>query len=358
MTTKTPNLIINVHSAKSGIYASPLIAHSEEYFQTVLVHSPDTSEKAHNHVFVNSLKDLHGLLLSINRTDIGINFIGDILEYNDSDAIDVLTFRALLNQYGALYLTNMVDGKPTTREIMARVKTILVQCNTTFKIPEDILPRFKVINATDRESIVKAIEGNHDYVWDLSSKTEVSVETSGQVLLLDNGKSPSETCWLTKLCSIYRNCKLRMQVYGDTIDFVRFTPEEDTYLRFAKGENLLSGGMLYLANSKLIKEGYVHFDLNIMGEDGKRGGYALTSKGLSYRNSNISRKSISEHLSVDDIIINIIDGSLYQVMEFDILTGKFLLCSEDNKALRIDSTIDNQYFHATQEEKAKYLKAA
>lgn len=358
MSQKFPSLIFNVHTAASGEsgVVRTLLEHSYKHFDSTCIYDQEQGIRHHSNQVIEKLSDLHVILLNLNRTDIAFNFIGEMLNFDEECATEIMALRALLNVHGTIYITRMINDKPVTREVLVKPNVNVVGKFDKFTEPDDALRHFHYHRAYTRMGYIDILEKNQTATWGFGYPEAVYINTPTQVILLDDASSTEVTMWLQKIRSIYRNAVIRTQVGGGVIDFMRFTAEEDTYLRHAKGHEMISGGMISMSNSKLVKEGFVVFDPTFVDEDGDCGGYRLTEKGKAYRSRYTLRKSVQEGLAIDDVVINIEDNSLHQVMSFDMQTGLYSLCGMDMSATQIDIKNNLNFYHADRLEKLHYLE--
>lgn len=345
-------LLFNVHSHNSGDNVPELLEHSINFFGSTDIFDLEEGVITHVNLRVEAEKELTTILVNSKSDEIKINFIGNVLSHDSDSAESILNLMKLVTK-GNFYHTQCIDDKIVTREILVKRVTTVIQ-NTPLivvdeqpkTVPVDILDHFHVHNVHSRNGVINVLKGEILPKWVLDNEKTICIKTTGQILLMDTGRDYEKTRWLTKLSNIYKNVVVRTQREGEVLDFVRFTPREDTYLRLASNRELISGGCFGIRSTKIFKEGYVCFDPTIIDSDGDAGGYRLTEKGKQYRENNLSRKSVQKGLAIGDVVIDIRDGSLHKVNDYDCIRDQYLLCGETFGATSINILFNNTHYHA------------
>lgn len=353
------NLIINVFNRTSWlgtVERDKLLEASAAHFKSTSIYEPATHNGTSSMFFkVDEETDLLDLVTNLNRKDICINFIGDALEETKRCAHHLLVLYGLLSAHGKITHTDFTHKGSTeirTREVILRSKTVIGQSVTDYTTPKDLASdRFEFQHWLTKAGIIDLIEKDSFVKLDMdSSEQMIYVENTKDIILMDNGQDGDFTSWLNQLSATFRHVKVRTQLTGKDLEFVRFTPEEDTSMRLTQGNILTSH--FGLSSGKLIAEGYIEFDPTIIDSDGDPGGYVLTEKAITYRNNNTSRISSRKGVAVGDILINITNGLYYKVMGFNFNTGLYALMCEDMSHFDLNILFDNLFYQVRFDEKA------
>lgn len=221
--------------------------------------------------------------------------------------------------------------------------TTTVSKETDYVVPENALPHFnfKVVEAGQIFETVTAT----NVVYCKETKT---FNVEGNYNILDNGLDPDFTMDMSTLVAEYGNVKILTQSKPGIIQSALLEQNEDIVLRNYATVKIIRSYSRQLPS--LVKKGYL--ELSHVDEEGEV--YKFTSKGLEYIENSMVRKSVREGLAIDDIIVNLKSNKYFKVMNFNSITGKYLLMDSEYKASNLDIIFDTEHFHALSQEKIKF----
>lgn len=355
MSNKQPKLLINVLRAGTEEEHRGTIEEVKKLFKSLPLENNGTSFTSNIDVFVKDLSTMFYIISTCKQEKIALNFIGDFFNFKgESKSTEMLL--ALMDYIGGqdnFFLTEKgEDGVIKIRQIITRNKRAVIQVNTNYGIPEDALSGFEFIDVEGRNDVITAILGHSPCKWLTAQDGTLVIEHITRFIVLENGSQPDTTAWVNRLQQMFGNVIYRTQLTGTEIQFVRFTPSEDLYMR---KWTLANSNDPYSDKTKLIKEGLVAFDPTLTDPDGDAGGYVLTTLGKLYKANNSSRVSVSEGIAIEDVVVDLRDNTYHIVKDFDPVSGMYLLCSSDYKATRLDILNNTTHFKALEVEKENFL---
>lgn len=355
----TSRLIINVFQRNSS---TEVPNHSYKHFDSTSVYENSNSVNSHMDVHVSEPSDLYNVLYAINRKDVIVNLIDNVLMNNVVGKSLLTTIKAILGDEGQITCTRYIDEETIkTRDVMFRKTTRVLQSLTEYDVPTDIdLAHFAFDHGLTKAGIMSYIAGDYLGKLDFSSKDSVDFYTPSTYIIMDNGKDGKWTAWLNQLSNTFKHVRIRTQISGDEIEFLKLTPVEDSKLRLSTLQELTFG--YSLTKSTLVDKGYLEVDPELIRKDDPEFdeddqiGYRLTPKGLAYRANNTPRISVRVRgVATDDFLINVVNGLYYRVMGYNVTTGEFNLMCEDYSAATLNTEHNNEFFHILYKEEAPGL---